>query len=147
MKTHKRVTAFILDDQDTLQRQGRLVEEEDLPAIDRVFKMFNIQYEVDEIPSNSRLYSLSVTMRDSYISDNLLTQKELAEHVAPYIGKGKIISQDEFKKLLAGKTNQIYKSTPAGEVLIGYELTVKGDEQPSRFRIPLFGRKKEAKSA
>jgi len=145
MKIHKRVTAFIQDDDNTLSRQGRLVEEADLAAIDKVFKMFGIQYEVDEIPGGSRLYSLTLAMNDRYISDNLLTKKELAEHISPYLGKKGIISQDEFKKLLNGKVSQIHKATPAGEILLGYELTIKADKKRSIFRFPKFGGKKAAK--
>lgn len=135
------------DDENILSRQGRFVEEEDLAAIDRVFKMFNIQYEVDDIPAGSRLYSLTVAMADRYISDNLLTKNELAEHISPYLGKKGVIPADEFKKLLNGKLSQIHKSTPAGEILIGYELTIKGDGKRSLFRFPGFGRKKAAKTA
>jgi hypothetical protein len=147
MKIHKRVTAFIQDDDNTLSRQGRLVEDADLAAIDRVFKMFNIQYEIDEIPAGTRLYSLTVAMSDRYISDNLLTKKELAEHISPYLGKKSVISRDEFKKLLNGRVSQIHKTTPAGEILLGYELTIKGDGKRPLFRFPGFGRKKAAKPA
>ncbi len=143
MKTHKRVTAFIQDDENILSRQGRLVAEEDLPAIDRVFRLFNIQYEADEIPAGERLYSLTVAMDDRYISDNLLTRKELTEHVSPYLGKKGIIKSDEFKKLLTGKISQIHKSVPTGELLLGYELTIKGEPKRSIFRFP-FARKKAA---
>jgi hypothetical protein len=142
MRTYKRVTAFIQDDENILTRQGRLVEEADLAAIDRVFKLFNIQYEVDEIPAGDRLYSLTVAMAERYISDNLLTRKELVEHVSPYLGRKGVISGDEFKKLLNGKISQIHKSTPAGEILVGYELTLKGDVKRSIFHFPRFGRKK-----
>jgi hypothetical protein len=144
MKIHKRVTAFIQDDENFLTRQGRLVEEGDLAAIDRVFKMFHIQYEVDEIPGGSRLYSLTLAMDDRYISDNLLTKKELAEHISPYLGKKGIISPDEFKKLLNGKISQIHKATPAGEILLGYELTIAADKKRSLFRFPKFAGKKAA---
>jgi hypothetical protein len=144
MKIYKRVTAFIQDDENVLSRQGRLVGEEDLAAIDRVFKLFNIQYEVDEIPAGARLYSLTVAMADRYISDNLLTKKELAEHISPYLGRKGPISTGEFKKLLNGGISQIHKATPGGEILLGYELTIKGDGKKSIFRFPRFGRKKAA---
>ena len=146
MKIHKRVTAFIQDDENFLTRQGRLVEESDLAAIDRVFKMFHIQYEVDEIPGGSRLYSLTLAMNDRYISDNLLTKQELAEHISPYLGKKGIVSQDEFKKLLTGKVAQIHKTTPAGEILLGYELTIKAEKKRSLFSFAKFRGKKAAKA-
>lgn len=142
MRTYKRVTAFIQDDENILSRQGRLVEEADLAAIDRVFKLFNIQYEMDEIPAGERLYSLTVAMAERYISDNLLTKKELEEHVSPYVGRKGVISNDEFKRLLNGKISQIHKTTPAGEILLGYELTLKGAVKRSLFHFPRFGRKK-----
>ena len=145
MKIYKRATAFIQDDENILTRQGRLVEEGDLAAIDRVFKMFNIQYEIDEIPAGTRLYSLTVAMEDRYISDNLLTKKELAEHISPYLGKKNAISPDEFKKLLHGKISQIHKKTPGGEILLGYELTIKGEKKRSLFQFPKFGGIKAAK--
>jgi|SRR5579862_4743750 len=144
MKTHKRVTAFIQDDENVLVRQGRLVEEADLPAIDRVFKMFGIEYEADDIPSGERLYSLTVAMEDLYISDNLLTKKELAEHISPYLGKKGIITAAEFKNLLGGKISQIHKSIPSGEILVGYELTLKGGARRSLFDFAGFVRKKSA---
>jgi hypothetical protein len=146
MKTYKRVTAFIQDDENTLSRQGRLVEEGDLAAIDRAFKLFNIHYEVDEIPPGTRLYSLTLAMNDRYISDNLLTKKELAEHISPWLGKKGVVSQDEFKKLLNGKVSQVHKTAPAGEILLGYELTIKGEKKKSLFRFPKFGGKKAAKA-
>jgi hypothetical protein len=146
MKTYKRVTAFIQDDENTLSRQGRLVEEGDLAAIDRAFKLFNIHYEVDEIPPGTRLYSLTLAMNDRYISDNLLTKQELAEHISPYLGKKGIVSTDEFKKLLTGKVAQIHKTTPAGEILLGYELTIKADKKRSLFSFAKFGGKKAAKA-
>ncbi len=146
MKMYKRVTAFIQDDDNVLLRQGRLVEEADLAAIDRVFKMFDIQYEADEIPPGERLYSLTVALEDRYISDNLLTKKELAEHISPYLGKKGVISGDEFKKLLGGKISQIHKTVPTGEILIGYELTLKRDVRRPLFHFPGFG-KRETKQA
>jgi hypothetical protein len=149
MKIQKRVTAYIQDDESSLVRQGRLVEEGDIEAIDRVFKMFNIQYEADEIPANSRLYSLTLTMPDRYISDNMLTQKELTEHISAYVGKKNIIAPDELKKLVSGKVPQIYKNTSKGEILIGYELTIKGDKKKPLFSLSRlkFGSKKAAKPA
>ena len=147
MKKYKRVTAFIQDDENVLSRQGRLVEEEDLAAIDRVFKLFNIQYEVDEIPAGERLYSLTLLMPDRYISDNLLTRQELAEHISPYLGRKGIIPSDDFKKLLGGKLSQIHKATPAGEILLGYELTMKGGKKRPLFRFPKFGGKKAASNS
>lgn len=138
MSKHKRVTAYIQDDHDNLFRQGRLVENDDLPQIERVFKMFNIQYEVDEIPPNARLYSLTVTMRDRYISDNLLTEKELKEHVLPYWGKGKVIQPNELKNLFSGKIAEIHQVTRDGEIVAGYELTAPRDDSKSVFRFPLL---------
>ncbi|HWB61787.1 MAG TPA: hypothetical protein VG733_20055 [Chthoniobacteraceae bacterium] len=144
MKKYKRVTAFIQDEENLLSREGRLVEEADLPAIDRVFKMFDIAYEVDEIPAGERLYSLTVAMEDRFITDNLLTKKELAEHVSPYLGKKGLISNDEFKKLLSGRVSQIHKSAPGGELLLGYEFTIKNDGKRSIFSFARFRRKKPA---
>jgi hypothetical protein len=147
MNKIKRVTAFIQDDESVLSRQGRLVVEDDLAAIDHVFKLFNIEYEVDEIPPGERLYSLTLVMPERYISDNLLTRHELAEHVSPYLGRKGVISGEEFKKLLAGKVSQIHKTTPMGEILLGYELTMKGERKRALFSFPKFGAKKAAKSA
>ena len=145
MYKFKRVTVYISDEQNTLIRQGRLVEDSEVEAIDRVFKLFNFTFEVDEIPDDTRLYSLSVTTRDRNISDNLLTRKELAEHISPYLGRGKMIPQGEFKKLLNGEISQIFKETQGGEILVGYELTVRGEGRRSILRLPgmPFGRKKE----
>lgn len=135
MKKYKRVTAYLQDDENTLSRQGRLVESEELGLIDKVFKMFGIQYDVDDIPPNTRLYSLTVSMRDRYISDNLLTRQELTEHIAPYLGKGGVVDRADFRKLLNGAIPQIYKTSPAGEIVIGYELTVPRDESRSIFKL------------
>lgn len=138
MSKHKRVTAYIQDDHDNLFRQGRLVETDDLPQIERVFKMFNIQYEVDEIPSKTRLYSLTATMRDRYISDNLLTEKELKEHILPYLGKGNMIQPGDLKNLFSGKVSEIHKVSREGEIVAGYELATPGDDSKSIFRFPLL---------
>ena len=124
------------------------MEETDLAAIDRVLKMFNIQYEADDIPAGSRLYSLTVAMADRYISDNLLTKKELAEHIAPYMGRKGPISTDVNSK--APRRQGLpdpQRPHPGGEIILGYELTIKGEPKRSIFRFPRFGRKKAAKPA
>jgi hypothetical protein len=147
MKQEKRVTAYLQDEQDNLVRQGRLVEAGELPAIERIFRLFNIQYDVDDVPSKTRYYSLAVNMRGLRISDNLLTGPELKEHISQYVGKGKIIDSGELKKLLDGKIADIHKVGATGEITIGYELTTKAGESKFKFKLPSlkFGRKSSAK--
>jgi len=137
--THTRVTARLQNEPDNLSCQARLVEISDLESIETVFKTFGIDYEVDEIPWNTRLYSLTLSLRDRYISDELLTQEELAGYLSPYTGKGRFIQSMELKKLFKGATSEIYKTLPDGEILIGYELTIKSGKAPFAFRLPRLG--------
>jgi hypothetical protein len=145
--THTRVTACIQTETDNIIRQARLVDHAELESIERVFKTFRIEYEVDEIRADTRLYSLSVTLRDANISGELLTREELTDLLAPYLGKGRPIEQADLKLLLKGKIPEICKSVPGGEIVAGYELTVKGGEAAPGFRFPRlgFGRKKAGK--
>ena len=145
--THTRITACIQNDSDHLVRQARMVEEADVESIKKVFKTFRIEYEVEEISSNTRLYSLAVSLRNSYIFCELLTQKELISHLTPFVGKDRILDQEDLKKLLKGKVSEICKTVPGGEIVIGYELTIRKDEAPFKFPFPrLRFRKKEAES-
>ena len=148
MKQEKRITAYLQDEQDNLVRQGRLVEAADLPAIERVLRMFGIQYDIDDVPPKTRFYNLSVTMRTQRISDNLLTGPELKEHISQYVGKGKVIAPDELKKLLNGKIADIHKASARGEITIGHELTTMAGESKFKFKMPSlkFGRKSAAKA-
>ena len=145
---HTRVTAHIQSEIYNIIRQARLVEHTELESIERVFKTFRIEYGVDEIPADTRLYSLTVTLRDAYISAELLTREELTDLLAPYLGKGHPIAQADLKSLLKGKVAEICKTVQGGEIVAGYELTVKGREASSGFRFPRlgFGRKKVGRS-
>jgi hypothetical protein len=147
MKQEKRVTAFLQDEQDNLVRQGRLVGADELPAIERVFRLFNIQYDVDDVPPKTRYYSLAVSTRSQRISDNLLTGAELKEHISQYTGRGKLIDSAELKKLLDGKIADIHKAGATGEITIGYEMTTKAGESKFKFKLPSlkFGRKSAGK--
>jgi hypothetical protein len=147
--THTRVTARILNEPDNLLCQARLVERADLESIERVFKTFGIDYDVDELPSNTRLYSLSISLQSRFICNELLTSRELSAYLSPFVGRGGAIQSREMKELLNGTTSEIYKSLPDGEIMIGYELTLKGGEAPFTFRLPhlSFRRAKPVKTA
>lgn len=145
-KTHTRVTARVQGGSESVVCMARLVEEENLEQVERVFKTFGIEYDVDEIASGTRLYSLTLADGASHISSDLLTREELSEHLAPYLRKGGPIGRDELKGLIKGETPEIKKTLPGGKIIAGYELTLKGDAPGFKFRFPAikFGRKKKA---